>query len=88
VKSLTIDSLNIERPISFMKIDIQGGDLQAMKGAVNTIKRHKMPILFEYEFHFEDELQLCFQDYVDFVHDIGYRFTKVVNGHNYLICPK
>jgi FkbM family methyltransferase len=88
VKTLTIDGLNIERPISFMKIDIQGGDLQAMQGAVNTIARHKMPIIFEYEYHFEDEYKLSFQEYVDFVQRIGYRFEKVVSGHNFLIVPR
>lgn len=88
VKSITIDSLNIQEPISFMKIDIQGGDLQAMQGAVKTIEKNKMPILFEYEYHFEDDYNLSFQEYVDFVREIGYVFKKVINGHNYLIIPK
>jgi FkbM family methyltransferase len=88
VKSITIDSLNIRETISFMKIDIQGGDLQAMQGAVKTIERNKMPILFEYEYHFEGDFNLSFQEYVDFVREIGYVFKKVINGHNYLIVPK
>jgi FkbM family methyltransferase len=88
VNSLTIDSLNIEQPISFMKIDIQGGDLLAMQGAVKTIEKNKMPIIFEYEYLFEDDFNLCFQDYVDFVQSIGYKFEKVINGQNYLIIPK
>lgn len=88
VKSVTIDSLNIQQPISFMKIDIQGGDLQAMQGAVKTIGKNKMPILFEYEYHFEDDYNLSFQEYVDFVRSIGYIFKKVINGHNYLIVPQ
>lgn len=88
VKSLTIDSLDIQEPISFMKIDIQGGDLQAMRGAVKTIERNKMPILFEYEYQFEEKFDLNFQEYVDFVSAIGYKFAKVINGHNYLILPK
>lgn len=88
VKSLTIDGLNIQEPVSFMKVDVQGGDLMAMQGAKQTILRNKMPILFEYEYHFEDELNLCFQDYVDFVAEIGYKFEKVINGHNFLIVPK
>jgi FkbM family methyltransferase len=87
VKSITIDSLEIELPISFMKIDIQGGDLKALQGAVNTIKRNKMPILFEYEYQFEDRYNMCFQDYVDFIASINYKFLKVLNGHNYLIIP-
>jgi FkbM family methyltransferase len=88
VKSITIDSLNIQEPVSFMKIDIQGGDLQAMQGAIKTIQKNQMPILFEYEYHFEDEYNLNFQEYVDFVKEIGYVFKKVINGHNYLIVPK
>lgn len=87
VQSITIDSLDIQQPISFMKIDIQGGDLQAMQGAINTINKNKMPILFEYEYQFEDKFNLCFQDYVDFVKSINYKFVKVINGHNYLIMP-
>jgi len=87
VKSITIDSLNIQGPISFMKIDIQGGDLQAMQGAVKTIEKNKMAILFEYDYQLEDKYDLSFQKYVDFVLSINYRFAKVVNGHNFLIIP-
>ncbi|MEO7311374.1 MAG: FkbM family methyltransferase [Chitinophagaceae bacterium] len=88
VKTITIDSLDIPGLISFMKIDIQGGDLQAMQGAVTTIARNKMPILFEYEYHLEDKYNMCFQDYVDFVQSINYKFSKVRSGHNFLIIPK
>ncbi len=88
VKTITIDSMHIKSPISFMKVDIQGGDLFAMQGAVETIRKNRMPILFEYEYRFEDEFDMCFQDYVDFVSDIHYKFKKVINGHNYLVIPK
>ena len=88
VKSLTIDSLNIDIPISFMKIDIQGSDLAAMRGAVNTIAKYKMPIIFEYEEQFQQEFNTTFQDYVDFVDSIGYKFLKTIQEINYLIVPK
>jgi FkbM family methyltransferase len=88
VPTLTIDSLNIEEPISFMKVDVQGGDLLAMRGALKTIAKHKMPIVFEYEYQFEAEYKLSFQEYVDFVAEIGYRFESVINGYNYLILPR
>jgi FkbM family methyltransferase len=88
VPSITIDSLEIEEPISFMKVDVQGGDLQAMQGAQRTIARHKMPIVFEYEYQFEEKYKMNFQDYVDFVNQIGYRFVSVINGYNYLILPR
>jgi FkbM family methyltransferase len=88
VPTITIDSLDIAEPISFMKVDVQGGDLQAMQGAVKTIEKNKMPIVFEYEYQFETELKLSFQAYVDFVAQIGYRFESVINGYNYLIVPR
>lgn len=88
VKTLTIDSLQIEGPVHFIKIDIQGGDLQALQGAVKTIEKNRMPILFEYEYHFEEKYNMCFQDYVDFVQSINYKFHKVINGHNFLIISK
>lgn len=87
VKTLTIDEIDFDLPVSFIKIDIQGGDLFALKGAVNTIEKYKMPIIFEYEYLFENELNLSFQEYVDFVGSINYKFEKVINGQNYLIVP-
>jgi len=87
VKSLKIDDIKIEKPISFMKVDIQGCDLFAMQGAVETIKKHRMPILFEFEQQFQDEYQTNFQDYVDFVNSIEYKFVEVIL-HNYLIVHK
>jgi len=87
VVSLAIDEIEFSLPVSFLKVDVQGGDLFALKGAVETINRYRMPILFEYESLFEDELRLCFQDYVDFVQAIDYRFVSVVNKTNYLILP-
>jgi FkbM family methyltransferase len=88
VKSLTIDALNIEQPVSFMKVDIQGSDLYALKGAVNTIRRHRMPLIFEYEEHLQEQFGTNFQDYVDFVQSIGYRFAKTITRTNFLIVPK
>ncbi len=88
VKSITIDSLQFDSPISFMKIDIQGSDLAAMKGAVNTISKHKMPIIFEYEEQFQNDFNSSFQDYVEFVDSINYKFLKTVQEINYLIVPK
>ncbi len=85
VKSIMIDDLDFEKPVSFMKIDIQGGDLLAMQGAVKTIEKYKMPIVFEYEYLFEEELNLSFQEYVNFVKMINYQFKSVINGQNFLI---
>jgi FkbM family methyltransferase len=87
VDTLTIDELQIERPISFLKVDIQGSDLYALRGAQKTILRHRMPVLFEFEQQFQNEFETSFQDYVDFVGSIGYKFREVISAINYLIVP-
>jgi len=58
VRTMTIDSLDIDIPVSFMKVDLQGADLFAMQGAMNTILKHKPVIIFEYEqpIQFQDVL--------------------------------
>jgi FkbM family methyltransferase len=87
VTTIAVDDIDYELPVSFMKIDIEGGELFALKGSVKTIDRYRMPIIFEYGSYYQDELGLCFQDYVDFVEKINYRFDKIIDNINYLIIP-
>jgi FkbM family methyltransferase len=88
VKTLTIDSLNITEKIDFMKVDIQGADLFALQGAKETILKNKMPIIFEFEQQFQDNFSTTFQDYVDFVDSINYKFAETIDNINFLILPK
>lgn len=88
VTTFTIDSLQISEPVSFMKVDIQGSDLFAMQGAKETILKNRMPIFFEFEQQFQGQFDTTFQDYVDFVNEINYKFIDVVDGINFLIVPK
>ena len=87
VRTLTIDELQIDRPISFFKIDTQGCDLFVLRGARETILRHQMPVLFEYEQEFQSDFGTTFEDYLDFVKSINYRIEEVVDRINYLIVP-
>lgn len=88
VSTIKIDDIYFDKAVSFMKIDVQGGDLFVMEGAIETIKRFRMPIIFEFEYQFQDELNLNFQEYIDFVNKIDYKFTRVIDGYNYLIQPR
>lgn len=85
VETITIDSLQINEPISFIKIDIQGCDLFALQGATETILKHKPAIIFEYEEQFQDEFKTSFNDYIEFVKSINYKFVKTYMSINYLI---
>ena len=88
VKTFTIDSMNIPEKISFIKVDIQGSDLFALQGAKNTIMKNKMPIIFEFEQEFQEQFGTTFQDYVDFVDEIGYKFAETIMDINFLVVPK
>jgi len=87
VKTITIDSLQISEPISFIKIDIQGSDLFALQGARETILKNKPAIIFEYEEQFQQEFKTSFNDYVEFVKSIDYKFVRTYMDINYLIVP-
>jgi FkbM family methyltransferase len=88
VKTITIDSLNIQEKISFIKVDIQGCDLFALEGARELILKNKPTIIFEYEEQFQDQFSTTFQDYVEFVNSIHYKFDKTIDSINFLISPK
>ena len=87
VETLTIDSLQIKEPISFIKVDIQGSDLFALQGAKETILKNKPAIIFEYEEQFQEEFKTGFNDYIEFVRSINYKFVKTYMGINYLVVP-
>lgn len=87
IETITVDSLKIQSPISFMKVDVQGSDLFALQGAMETIKKHRMPILFEYEEQFQEHFKTSFQDYLDFLESISYRIEKTIYSINYLAIP-
>jgi len=87
VNSITIDSLNLKW-VSLIKIDIQGSDLNAMKGAINTINRYRPIIIFEYESMFDEQFGTCWQDYLDFIESISYKITNTIGNVNIVIESK
>lgn len=84
---MTIDSLNIQEPVSFMKIDIEGADLFALQGARETIMKNRMPIIFEFSQHMQNVFNTNFGEYVNFVNSINYRFEEIILKINFLILP-
>jgi len=71
-----------------MKIDVQGYDLEALKGAEKTILKHKMPIIFEYEEKFANEFNYTFKSFEEFINKINYKIESKIDEINYLILPK
>jgi FkbM family methyltransferase len=44
----TLDSLNIASKIDFIKIDVEGGEYDALRGGIKLLQRDKPFLLFEY----------------------------------------
>ncbi len=83
---MTIDSLEITGHISAIKIDVQGSDLYAMMGAVETIRRHQPTIVFEYEQSMQDNFGTNLAAYERLISNIGYKILDIFS-HNYVIMP-
>jgi FkbM family methyltransferase len=69
VQAVTIDQSLGDRPVSFIKLDIEGGELNALKGAAQQIKRNA-PILAVCVYHDIED----FWRIPDFVMGLGVKY--------------
>jgi FkbM family methyltransferase len=75
-----IDDIVSGRPIDFIKMDIEGSELNALIGAEITIRNNKPPILIELN---ENALQVCgasSREVKTFLFDHGYRGRLLPSG--------
>ncbi len=82
IEQITLDSLNLNN-IDFIKIDVEGNELNVIKGTVETIMRNKPIIEFEYN---NLEKKLCNAEYGDiekYLNNLGY----ICNYANYFFIP-
>jgi len=63
--------------VTFIKIDVQGCDLRALKGLSQTIARCRPTIVFEYESISHDWHGDAFDDYLAFFQDFNYRVDQI-----------
>jgi FkbM family methyltransferase len=70
VRKIALDSLNLER-VDFMKVDVEGHEAFALRGARQIIERHK-PFIFLESWVFEGEPERTFEPFV-FLLERGYR---------------
>jgi len=69
VATATLDSFCF-RDVSFMKVDVEGHELDALRGAVDTITRTRPVLLIEVE---QWRLSFPMQEVFRFVENLGYR---------------
>lgn len=66
------DYLPEDAPISLVKCDAQGADLQALQGMQQTIRRCQPLVLFEWEEGLAQDQDSTWEDYLRFFAEIGY----------------
>lgn len=76
VDTKRLDDLNIEN-VGFIKIDVEGFELQTLEGAANTIKRDRPNMVIELE---ERHTNQPLPDLVGAVCDYGYQALVLIDG--------
>jgi FkbM family methyltransferase len=84
VQSLTVDVKRLddivpaERQIAFVKIDCEGGDLEVLRGGIETIRRSKPVIVFEAGSDAAAMYCVTGEDIFDFIDGtLGYRLSTM-----------
>ena len=70
IKTKTIDELSFDNKISFIKIDVEGHELEVIEGAKNTIKNDKPILLVEIEKQYTKKEVA---ETINFINSLGYK---------------
>jgi len=75
----TIDNIfsNIHDTVGFIKIDVDGYDYKALKGAVNLIQRDRPVIYIELSYYYNIVKGSSVLEFIDFVKSINYIFIDL-----------
>ena len=66
-------------PVKFLKLDLEGGEFDAMRGGIRLIETHRPVIVFEYDRRYTPEFY-GFQhaDLLEFFESLGYRLVDIL----------
>ena len=70
IQAKKIDELSFDNKISFIKIDVEGHELEVIEGAKNTIKRDKPVLLVEIEKQYTKKEVA---ESINFINSLGYK---------------
>jgi FkbM family methyltransferase len=82
VQMLPLDELEVPRAPDFIKIDVEGFELNVLQGAKAFLARHNFPPLF-FEAWSEDWFAADKRELLSFVRGLGYRITELM-GYDHI----
>ena len=77
VESIKIDDLNLDK-VDFIKLDIEGMEIHALNGSLNTIKKHKPIMYIEYMKIGKNQLSDWFDKNIKDLYNFNYKKADVV----------
>ncbi|MFX1684452.1 FkbM family methyltransferase [Paraburkholderia sp. A2RI-6] len=80
IKAVTLDSLNLQ-DVGFIKVDCQGSDGPVIAGAMETIRRCRPIVVFEWEKHLSCHQSITLEAVQAMLESVGYR-VQVALRHN------
>ena len=89
VISVTLDDIEYQTRVSVIKVDAQGSDFFVLKGAKETILKHKPMIIFEYEKEYDEIFKINFSELHKYLIELGYELRPDVlnNEHDFVYLP-
>ena len=87
IVSLDKFKLNVNK-IDFIKIDVEGFEIEVLKGMINTIKKHKPAIFIEsFPAYCHDYLPCHAEEVIQILQDLGYDKPISFPEYNWLFLP-
>jgi FkbM family methyltransferase len=80
VDKLSVDSLSIEGPVSCIKFDVEGHEPAAIRGALETIRKHRPTVIFEYHWDIAPRLGWTAEEIVELIRSCGEYEFEVRHG--------
>jgi Methyltransferase FkbM domain len=71
VDEIRVDSLPIEGPVSCIKFDVEGHEPAAIRGALETIRKHRPTIIFEYHWDIAPKLGWTAEQVAEMIQGCG-----------------
>ena len=82
-----IERANVSR-VDVLKIDVEGAELQVLKGAQETIARYHPVLLIELDDRLLESMGTSSAEIIGFLSDHGYSLRRSYDEANFEFCPK